>query len=48
MLAAALKDFNQLALENVPKPGPGPGEVLVRIKSCGVCEPQPSQERDEA
>lgn len=37
MLAAMLKDFNQLVLEEVPKPEPGPGEVLVRIKSCGFC-----------
>jgi len=37
MLAAVLKDFNQLALEDVPKPEAGPGEVLVRIKSCGIC-----------
>jgi D-arabinose 1-dehydrogenase-like Zn-dependent alcohol dehydrogenase len=37
MLAAVLKAFNQLALEDVPKPEPGPGEVLVRIKACGIC-----------
>lgn len=37
MLAAILKDFNHLVLEEVPKPEPGPGEVLVRIKSCGFC-----------
>ena len=37
MLAAVLKDFNHLVLEEVPKPTPGPGEVLVRIKSCGFC-----------
>lgn len=37
MLAAILKSFNQLSLEEVPKPEPGPGEVLVRIKSCGFC-----------
>jgi hypothetical protein len=37
MLAAILKDFNQLVLEEVPKPEPGPGEVLVRIRSCGFC-----------
>lgn len=37
MLAAVLKDFNTLVLEDVPKPEPGPGEVLVRIKSCGIC-----------
>jgi len=37
MLAAILKDFNHLTLEEVPRPEPGPGEVLVRIKSCGFC-----------
>jgi len=37
MLAAVLKDFNNLVLEDVPKPEPGPGQVLVRIKSCGFC-----------
>lgn len=37
MLAAVLKDFNNLVLEDVPKPDPGPGQALVRIKSCGFC-----------
>jgi L-iditol 2-dehydrogenase len=37
MLAAVLKDFNQLVLEDVPMPAPGVGEVLVRIRSCGFC-----------
>lgn len=37
MLAAVLKGFNNLVLEDVPKPEPGPGQVLVRIKSCGIC-----------
>ncbi len=37
MLAAVLHDFNQLVLEDVPVPKPGPGEVLVRIRSCGFC-----------
>jgi threonine dehydrogenase-like Zn-dependent dehydrogenase len=37
MLAAVLKDFNQLVLEDVPCPEPGPGEVVVKIKSCGIC-----------
>jgi threonine dehydrogenase-like Zn-dependent dehydrogenase len=37
MLAAVLKGFNQLELEDVPRPEPGAGEVLVRIKSCGIC-----------
>ncbi|MCX7012458.1 MAG: alcohol dehydrogenase catalytic domain-containing protein [Candidatus Sumerlaeota bacterium] len=37
MLAAVLKDFNQLVLEDVPMPKPGMGEAVVRIRSCGVC-----------
>ena len=41
MLAAVLKDFNQLDLEDLPRPEPGPGEVLVRIKSCGFCNAIP-------
>lgn len=37
MLAAVLKDFEKLVLEDVPVPEPGTGEVVVRIKSCGFC-----------
>ncbi len=37
MLAAVLKDFNELVLEDVPVPEPGPGQARVRIKSCGLC-----------
>lgn len=37
MLAAVLKDYNKLVLEDIPVPQPGPGEALVRIKSCGFC-----------
>ena len=37
MLAAVLKDFNKLVLEDMPIPEPGPGEAVVRIKSCGFC-----------
>ena len=37
MLAAVLKDFDQLALEETPLPTPGTGEVIVRIHSCGIC-----------
>jgi L-iditol 2-dehydrogenase len=38
MLAAVLHDFNQLELEEVPAPHPDQfGEVVVRIKSCGIC-----------
>lgn len=37
MLAAVLKDFDRLVLEDVPDPEPGLGEVVVRIRSCGIC-----------
>lgn len=37
MLAAALKDFNNLELEELPVPEPGMNEVVVRIKVCGIC-----------
>jgi len=38
MLAAVLHDFDVLELEQVPIPRPErSGEVVVRIKSCGIC-----------
>ena len=37
MLAAVLKDFNNLVLEDVAVPEPGIGEVVVRVHSCGIC-----------
>ena len=37
MLAAVLKEFDRLVLEDVPVPEPGLGEVVVRIRSCGIC-----------
>ena len=38
MLAAVLHDFDQLKLENVPVPKAKKfGEVVVQIRSCGVC-----------
>ncbi len=37
MLAAVLKDFHNLALEDVPMPKPGPDEVVIRVKACGFC-----------
>lgn len=37
MLAAVLKGFDELVLEDVPVPVPGAGEVVVRIKACGFC-----------
>jgi L-iditol 2-dehydrogenase len=39
MLAAVLRDFNRLELEDVPRPEPAKaGTVVVRIKSCGICQ----------
>lgn len=37
MLAAILKDFNELVLEDIPTPEPRRGEALVRVKACGFC-----------
>ena len=37
MLAAVLKDVNELVLEDVPKPQPGPTQVVVRVRACGIC-----------
>ena len=38
MLAAVLHDFNDLKLEEVPMPqAKGFGDVVVRVKSCGIC-----------
>jgi propanol-preferring alcohol dehydrogenase len=30
-------ETNPLVFTDVPNPQPGPGEVLVRVKVCGVC-----------
>ena len=37
MRAAVLREFGQLAVEDVERPAPGPGEVLVRVRACGIC-----------
>ncbi len=38
MLAAVLRDFNQLSLEEVPRPqAREAGTVVVHVKSCGIC-----------
>lgn len=38
MLALVLRGPNDFALEEVPTPEPGPGQVLVRIRACGICQ----------
>jgi propanol-preferring alcohol dehydrogenase len=38
MKAAVVHDFTKpLAIEDVPKPQPGPGEIVVRIETSGLC-----------
>jgi L-iditol 2-dehydrogenase len=37
MRAAVLRDWNDLAIEELEIPDPGPGEVLVRVRACGLC-----------
>jgi alcohol dehydrogenase, propanol-preferring len=38
MKAAVVRSFGKpLAIEDVPIPTPGPGEVLVKVMACGVC-----------
>ena len=38
MKAAVLRDFAQpIALEEIATPEPGEGEVLIRVRACGVC-----------
>lgn len=38
MKAAVVRAFGQpLVIEDVPVPVPGPGEILVKVKACGVC-----------
>ena len=37
MKALVLKQYKRLEYVEVPEPVVGPDEVLVRIKSCGIC-----------
>src|SRR6266540_6247102 len=38
MKAAVVNDFTSpLSIEDVPRPEPGPGEILVRIETSGLC-----------
>jgi L-iditol 2-dehydrogenase len=37
MLAAVYRGVNDVRLETVPVPAIGPGELLLRVHSCGVC-----------
>jgi len=37
MRAAVYRGHQQLSIESVPVPEIGPGELLVRVESCGIC-----------
>lgn len=37
MKALVLREYNRLTYEDVPVPDPGPEEVLIRVKACGIC-----------
>lgn len=38
MKAAVFKGLGQgLSVEDVPRPEPGPGEVVIKVEACGVC-----------
>jgi alcohol dehydrogenase, propanol-preferring len=38
MKAAVVHDFTQpLSIDDVPRPEPRDGQVLVRIEACGLC-----------
>jgi L-iditol 2-dehydrogenase len=37
MKALVLKAYKQFSFEDVPDPEPGPDEVLVAVKACGIC-----------
>jgi L-iditol 2-dehydrogenase len=37
MKAAVLRGWDDLAVEEVPRPAPEPSEVLVRVRACGLC-----------
>ncbi|HWV98375.1 MAG TPA: galactitol-1-phosphate 5-dehydrogenase [Candidatus Acidoferrum sp.] len=37
MKALVLKEYKRFAYEEVPAPEPGPDEVLIAVKACGIC-----------
>ena len=38
MLAAGLEGVNNQVLKDVPMPEPGPTDVVMRVKACGICQ----------
>src|SRR5260370_22078828 len=37
MQVAGLYDFGDIRVEQDPRPAPGPDEILVRARACGIC-----------
>lgn len=37
MKALVLTEYKRFSIEEVPAPEPGPGEVVVSVKACGIC-----------
>jgi threonine dehydrogenase-like Zn-dependent dehydrogenase len=37
MRAAFCRQAGRVVVEDAPRPEPGPGEVVVRVRSCGIC-----------
>jgi len=37
MTAAVYRGVNEVRLEQVPVPEIGPGELLIKVHTCGVC-----------
>ncbi len=37
MRAAFCRGVGRLVVEDAPRPTPGPGEVVVRVRNCGIC-----------
>src|SRR5271156_6192876 len=37
MQVARLYDFGDIRVEQDPRPAPGPDEILVRARACGIC-----------
>jgi L-iditol 2-dehydrogenase len=37
MKSLLLREYGELEIADMPKPDPGPGEVLVRVAACGIC-----------
>ncbi len=37
MKALLLSEYSRLEVHDLPRPAPGPGEVLVQVAACGIC-----------